>query len=337
MQLTADQLIQITPDSGIPKYQQIIESVYRAIEEGSLEPGDQMPSLNAIKEAWSLSRDTVLVAFNELRARGIVASTPGKGYFVQSTAIAREQKIFLLFDEFNPFKETLYQAFIDALGPRASVDMYFHYFNKQVFQQLIEENRTRYTTFVIMPVAFTGIAPWVETLTNGQVYMLDQQNPELAEYPGIFQHFRKDMFHALQAGWPRIKRYKQLIMVYPGGKEPQGQLEGYRDFCQAHGLPMHRVQHPAERPIAAGNAYIVPNDRHLVYLVKQAREQGLALGHQVGIISYNDTPLKEIAANGITTISTDFAAMGRSLADMVLNKQKKHIENPASLIIRGSL
>jgi DNA-binding LacI/PurR family transcriptional regulator len=57
----------------------------------------------------------------------------------------------------------------------------------------------------------------------------------------------------------------------------------------------------------------------------------------IGIISYNDTPLKKVVANGITTISTDFVAMGKTLAQLVMSKKRTQLENSSSLIVRGSL
>jgi DNA-binding LacI/PurR family transcriptional regulator len=61
------------------------------------------------------------------------------------------------------------------------------------------------------------------------------------------------------------------------------------------------------------------------------------MGSDYGIISYNDTPLKKIVANGITTISTDFTAMGSILAEMILTNKKNQIENKSQLIVRSSL
>jgi len=46
---------------------------------------------------------------------------------------------------------------------------------------------------------------------------------------------------------------------------------------------------------------------------------------------------QEIVEGGITTISTDFNQMGKRLAQMVMNKEKSHIENSNDLIIRKSL
>ena len=55
------------------------------------------------------------------------------------------------------------------------------------------------------------------------------------------------------------------------------------------------------------------------------------------MIAYNDTLLKEIVEGGITTLSTDFDYMGQSLAQMILGKEHKQIENPNRIIIRNSL
>lgn len=41
--------------------------------------------------------------------------------------------------------------------------------------------------------------------------------------------------------------------------------------------------------------------------------------------------------NGIATISTNFEAMGKILAQMILKRTKEQIENKSALIIRNSL
>jgi len=69
----------------------------------------------------------------------------------------------------------------------------------------------------------------------------------------------------------------------------------------------------------------------------RTKVKNLKLGVDLGIISYNETPLKKVVENGITTISTDFDAMGRLLATMILDNNKSQIENKSNLIIRHSL
>jgi len=81
----------------------------------------------------------------------------------------------------------------------------------------------------------------------------------------------------------------------------------------------------------------LPSDRDLVQIIEKASVCNFTIGKDVGLISYNDTPLKKVVANGITTISTDFSEMGKILAAMILNNSKENIENKSQLILRNSL
>jgi DNA-binding LacI/PurR family transcriptional regulator len=63
----------------------------------------------------------------------------------------------------------------------------------------------------------------------------------------------------------------------------------------------------------------------------------MKLGKHVGVISYNETPLKKIILNGITTISTDFQMMGEKTAQLILERSMQHIEIPFLLTLRASL
>ena len=72
-------------------------------------------------------------------------------------------------------------------------------------------------------------------------------------------------------------------------------------------------------------------------MIEQAKRQKLQLGVDYGIISYNETPLKKLVENGITTISTDFETMGKTLAEMILKNSITQIENPSRIIMRNSI
>ncbi len=63
----------------------------------------------------------------------------------------------------------------------------------------------------------------------------------------------------------------------------------------------------------------------------------LKVGSDIGIVSFNDTILKEVVAGGVTTITTDFNEMGRLLALSVLNRDRKTIKCPTYMIERASL
>jgi len=86
-----------------------------------------------------------------------------------------------------------------------------------------------------------------------------------------------------------------------------------------------------------GEAFIILMEDDLVKIAERIIGMGFELGTDAGIISYNETPIKKLILNGITTVSTDFAQMGISAARLIINKSKEHIENPFYLNLRASL
>jgi DNA-binding LacI/PurR family transcriptional regulator len=278
-----------------------------------------------------------MVAFNELKAKGIINSIPGKGYYINSIEINVDQKIFLLFDELNAFKEDLYTAFLNSLDNKSTVDIYFHHFNYQVFKDLISESAGKYTSYVIMPATFDYSADIIGKLPKDKVYILDRLKEDLTDYPVVYQDFEQDVYDALNEGLELLQKYNNLIMIYPGGKEPEGRMLGFQRFCKEKGFKSEIIRNVSTKEMKSGEAYFVPSDRNLVRLVKMATEKNLELGRDVGIVSFNDTVLKEVVAGGITIISTDFQLMGQTLARMIQERSSEKIRNHSSLIRRNSL
>lgn len=330
-------LITVDTQSGIPKYKQIIQSVEIAIAENRLQKGDRLPSINKVCLEFSLSRDTVLLAYEELKKRGIVFAILGKGYYVKSVEFSFEQRYFVLFDELNSFKEDLYTSFLETIDNRAQVDIYFHHFNLVMFQKLINESNGNYSKYIIMPTNLKGAASVIKTLPKSDVYILDQTNQELLDYPSVHQNFVKDMYSLLLEGKSKIDLYEQLILIFPGQKEPLGMVEGFQKFCSDYQFSHQIIPYFEAHFMQKGTVFVIPSDRQLVEVIEYAKTGNFRLGIDYGIISYNDTPLKKVVENGITTISTDFKKMGKSLAEMILTNQKFQLENDCQLIVRKSL
>lgn len=330
-------VINVQKNQGIPKYKQIIYSIEKTIEEGNLKKDERLPSINKVCLEFSLSRDTVLQAYEELKKRGIIYAILGKGYYIKSTEVRIKQRIFLLFEELNIFKEDLYNSFLENIGRDVQVDIFFHHFNLQVFQKLINDSNGNYTKYIIMPTNLVGAAAIIETLPVNEVYILDQTNPELKSYPAVFQNHLKDIYNGLIKGKSRLNKYEKLIMIFPGFREPLGMKIGFENFCKDFAFDYEIITEFKNKEIKKGEVYVIPSDRDLVQVIEKAKLQELKLGNDYGIISYNETPLKKIVENGITTISTDFEAMGKILAQMILKGKKEQIENKSALIIRNSL
>lgn len=330
-------VINVQNNQGVPKYKQIIFSIEKAIENGKLKKDERLPSINKVCLEFSLSRDTVLQAYEELKKRGIIYAILGKGYYIKSVEITIKQKIFLLFDELNIFKEDLYNSFLKNIGKDAQVDIYFHHFNTEVFKKLINESNGHYTKYIIMPTNLTQAATLIQILPTKDVFILDQTNPELKSYAAVFQNHKKDIYDALTKGELHLSKYEKLILIFPDSREPIGMKEGFENFCQDFSFKFEIIAEFSDREIQTGEVYIIPSDRDLVQVLEKSKLQNFILGSDFGIISYNETPLKKVVANGITTISSNFEAMGKILAEMILKGKKEQIENKSALILRKSL
>ncbi|ANW97085.1 transcriptional regulator [Wenyingzhuangia fucanilytica] len=322
---------------GIPKYKQIIKSVENAIVNKQMVKGDKLPSISYIQKENKVSRDTVLTALNELKIRGIVESIAGKGYYVLSENINVEKKVFLLFDELNGFKEELYSSFLKNLESNTEVDIYFHHFNHKVFSKLINDNIGGYNSYVVMPANLKNTHQVIERIPKEKVFILDQMHSELSEYAAVYQNFEKDINTNLTKALPLITKYKKLVFLYDEKIQPIGMLKGFETFCHQNNINSEILSTLEDRVLQKGEAYIIPDDRNLIRIIKKIRVQGLAIAQDIGIISYNETLLKEVVEGGITTITTDFNEMGKRLAQMINHKELVQVENINRLIVRQSL
>ena len=67
-------LIYIDKESLRPIYQQIVESIEDAISSKRLFRNDRLPSVNKICLEHNVSRDTVFLAYEKLKQKGIIKS-----------------------------------------------------------------------------------------------------------------------------------------------------------------------------------------------------------------------------------------------------------------------
>lgn len=319
------------------KYKLVVNYVTERIRNGMYRKGDRIPSINEFRKTYNLSRSTVFTGINELRSKGIIESAPGVGYFISSIRVDMEHKIFMLFNELNIFKEDLYNSFIETVGDSVTVDLFFHNYNRQVFESLLYEANGKYTTYIIMSGKFEGVGPLLSQL-SGRVFLLDHFHSELmGNYSAVFQNFKTDTYNALVSGYEMLKKYNHIIMVQKNEKEPEERYDGLCMFCSEYNFRSSYISTPRGRVINAGEVYLVVDDRDLVFLLKLAEIQNMVLGKDFGIISYNDTLLKEVLAGGIATLSTDFKLMGRTMASLININEIRTIENPWALNLRKSI
>jgi len=139
-------------------------------------------------------------------------------------------------------------------------------------------------------------------------------------------------------GLEQIKKYQEFILVFPSNTpHPSETIEAFKRFGNDNSIVFSVQKKITEDSVHSGQAYFVIKDDDLVNIIKRCKQIGLKPGTDIGVISYNDAPMKEIVGAGITVISTDFKEMGRKAAAFVSGKEKIHEQIPTKLILRGSL
>ena len=333
--------LQLKPLDKMPKYKQIVQSVIMDIERGVLRNGDQLPSISELSIEHYLARDTVEKAYRELRERGFITSVQGKGYYVQARD-STKLKILMIFNKLSSYKKEIYYAFLETLGDRATVDLQIHHYNVNLFQEIIEKSLGKYNYYVIMPhfTLDTDKALYhkiISTIPAHELVLLDKDLPDLTqECLRVFQDFDKDIFHALVNTQDILAKYSRLVLILPSdANHPEELPWGFRSFCLSRNKEFAVVENAKNEVLVEGTAYVVIRETDLVELVKKIRQTSFLLGREIGIMSFNETPLKELL--NMTVITTDFAAMGRTAAQLLLENKRVKVNNPFYTIRRGSL
>lgn len=334
--------LEIAEWSHKPKYLQLAEEIMRQIDEGKLSVNQRLPSVNRLSAELSISRETVFKALNLLSEKGIVRSSNRRGYFVQKANVRSPLRIFMMLDKMTAFKEELYQSFHDAIGEEGEVDVFFHHHNPAVFKALITDNLQNYTHFVIVTFMHEDPSEVLNLIPPEKRVILDCQEKNLnGEYTMVYQDFEESVLHALMEAQSRLEKYKRLTLVVPSHISHFAEVEkGFDRFVEETGFPCQICTDIKEEEFERGNVYFTmraTDDRDMVHVIKYCRKFGLTLGQDIGLITYNDSEVKEILEGGITTVAIDFKSMGRLTAEQILNKERKTIAVPATLIIRSSL
>lgn len=336
-------LLSIDTEAKTPKYLQIVDSITDAIRRGKLKRGQRLHSINELSDEFFLSRDTVERAYTLLRNQGVIQSVKGKGYYIRNTDIDVPIKVLLLFNKISNYKKQIYNAFIETLGPNAIVDLKIHHFNIAILKSLVENHLSDYNYFVIMPHFyddFDEAIRIIRTIPPDQLIILDKKIPYYDLKCGaVYQDFENDIVDALEQGLDLLQKYNRLILVHSNlVPYPPEIVRGFRNFCLQNRFPYSIISEVgASTAVQRGEAYIVIEETDLANLIKSCRAKNLAIGKDVGLISYNETPLKEILLDGITVLSTDHVKMGETAARLILENGTEKIKNPFALIRRKSL
>ncbi|MEX1241073.1 MAG: GntR family transcriptional regulator [Cyclobacteriaceae bacterium] len=334
--------IHLDDHSATPKYQQLANSIISAIQNGQIGKDSIMPSINELSFEFQISRDTAEKGYKHLKSIGVLGSVPGKGFYIKSTSVNQKVKIFLLFNKLSAHKKIIYDSIVSALAGCGSIDFYIYNNDFALFCNLLLAKQDQYTHYVIIPHFNEGgenASEIINKIDKNKLILLDKLVPGVeGRYGAVYENFEKDIYQALEQALPQLTRYQTIKIIFPEQTyHPREILKGFYRFCTEYAFGYHVVHSIANEPISEGEVFINLMENDLVILIERILSQKLKVGKDVGVISYNETPVKKIILDGITTISSDFQMMGEKTAQLILERSTQHIEIPFYLTLRQSL
>lgn len=342
--------IDINKNSRVPMYQQIVDSIVNNISNGNIELNQKLPSINMISEDFYLSRDTIEKAYSILKERNIIESIPRRGYYVVDVEPKHKLKILFLINKLSSYKMRIYNSFLNKIGLNSKIDLVVYHCDEFLFLNSLKNSKMVYDYYIIMPHFKTGNLQHTSftesafkaicNIPKSKLLVLDNiMSPLGDDITAVYQEFDKDIYEALNKGADKILKYKKMVLIYPEKAfypYPRRILHGFRKFCLENEVDFEILNEVCtDMVFKKGDLFITIEESDLVNLINQIRENELKLGDDVGVISYNDTPLKELL--GIAVMSTDFRIMGETAAQLILNGVKGRFKVPFKFIDRKSI
>jgi len=318
------------------KYEQIVTDVKESIRQKIFCSGDDLPSITKVSREYGVARETVVKAYGILKGEGVIESRAGKGFHIASESLDFRPRVFLMLNTLNPYMEVLYNAFLKLVENEAIVDVFFHHSNAKLFEDLVTSNLGKYYSYIIKPFDHPAVEAVLSRIDKADLLILDRRDFIVAGNSYICQDFDHDFYSSLCAGLNRMQQYEKIILVFPPeASHTPGAIETFNRFCADHALTHDVITKVSE--IAGNSVYITILDDDLVQILKLCRNHGYKIGRDIGILSYNDYPMKEFVAGGITVVSADFTALGRDAAEFALYKKPVRKLEYAKIIWRASL
>ncbi|GAB3418113.1 winged helix-turn-helix domain-containing protein [Niabella aquatica] len=328
----------ITDEWQLSKVNQVAEAVKKEIEAKRLKKGVQLPSINEFSKTYNFARDTVEKAYKILKEDGYITSVRGKGYFVLD-APEQKVKVLLLMNKLSAFKKDVYNSLIKTLGKKAVVDLKIHHYSLKYLKEIIDSSLGRYNYYILMPHFHYDVAPdsimkILRAIPDNQLIILDKKIEGFKrKCTEVYQDFKNDIYHALHSQQKLIKKYKKITIILRKEEyHPEEIINGVKKICSETGKKFEVLNGAEDIILEKNTLYIDTSEQDLALLIKKARHQQLKPGKDVGIISFNETVLKELL--DVTVITTDFIKMGKIVADCILQHKCDKVKVPFYFIKR---
>ena len=322
----------------ILKSDRIISFITESIRNEKLEPGHAVPSINHSAKQFGVARKTVVRAYEKLKEKGLIESRPKRGYFVINKKPESKLKVLLIVHSFDGHWEMLYNHFREQANGFCETETFFHHYNIKMLELMISRNAADYDLFIVSSFNHPRIKNIIGRIPAYKVLVISRNDRLGKNYNCIVQDFFEGTRSALQEAHSCISKYKKLNLSFP---ETSGHSEtlknGFLEYCGNFSVPHQVSGSLSEKDIRKNEAYLVIDDGDLIRLLEVSKNRRWELGRDIGVISYNETPMKKVIRDGISVLSCDFTRMADEMAGFIKNQKSIQKTIPIKFIQRNSI
>jgi DNA-binding LacI/PurR family transcriptional regulator len=179
----------------------------------------------------------------------------------------------------------------------------------------------------------------INTLPKEKLIIVSKKIPGITgQIAMVYENFEKDIYASLMEAKESLAKYNRINLIFPYHHNNNIEIvQGFKSFCQDFAFDYAVLDSSANVNLLNGDVFITVMEDDLIIILDQILAQKLQIGVDIGLISYNETPIKRLIGQGISTISTDFKQLGISAAELVMSGDKVQIENPFYFTHRPSI
>ncbi len=338
MNVFFQKITELKDESIRSKHEQLVTGIINAINEKIIKKGDKLPSINVMVSEIGFARKTIVKAYEELKNRGIVESKNFKGYYIASANTKSKLKVALLLFAFQSFHEDFYNVLRKSLGKKYQIDIFFHHNNKDVFKNILDTIYGKYGMYVIAPIPSKESPSLIKKFPSEKTLIVDRYIDLPNDYSYISQEFELSTYQKLEALYSGLIKYNKVVLFYRDDSDyPVGIKKGFNKFIKDFNINgvIQKTYKPGD--VKLNTLYFFISDTNLWQVLKDCKDLEYTIGKDVGILTHNDNPFKEIILNGITTISADFKKMAQEAATFVKYRATVHKIIPFEIKRKESL
>ncbi len=320
------------------KSDRIISFITESVRNGDFAIGKAIPSINSTAHKFCVARKTVVRAYGKLKEQGIIESRPKVGFFVVNKRPNKKIRVLLIVQSFDAYWEVLYNEFRGKVANLCEIEIYFHHYNIKILELILTRNRADYDLFIISSFNNPRIKSVVGHIPAYKVFIISRNDFLNNSYNAVVQDFFEGTYRALCQANSSISKYNKINLSYPEkGGHSKSLIMGFLRYCTEFSMPQAIFNTLNDVEIVKGEVYLIIDDNDLIRLLNVCKSRKWILGRDIGVISYNETPLKQIIRDGISVISCDFLTLANEMAAFIKSRKAVQKVIPIEFIKRNSL